>query len=203
MSLDAFIQDIYQRYDRVKGNIYTIDYIVENYGDVLSANGAITAEFGVYHGNTINKLAKRAHPNVVHGFDSFEGLPETWRPGIFEKGCFNMHGGIPKDLAANVELHVGWFDATLPKFKELIGDKNLACIHIDCDLYSSTKTILNILKDNIRDTILIFDELLDYSGFEDHEIKAFWEFLQENPDISIDLIYGCGEAVIFKVIRAG
>src|SRR5258708_16542752 len=35
-------------------------------------------EFGVFSGGTIRYLA-RSKPNVpIHGFDSFEGLPEAW-----------------------------------------------------------------------------------------------------------------------------
>src|SRR5262245_2534442 len=40
-------------------------------------------EFGVYTGGTISFMAKRIGGRVIHGFDSFEGLPEAW-------GGFNL-----------------------------------------------------------------------------------------------------------------
>src|ERR1051325_11486898 len=35
-------------------------------------------ELGVYKGETVNFIASKTK-NTVHGFDSFEGLPEDWR----------------------------------------------------------------------------------------------------------------------------
>jgi hypothetical protein len=37
-------------------------------------------EFGVASGTTINHISSQVSEQV-HGFDSFEGLPEDWRPG--------------------------------------------------------------------------------------------------------------------------
>ena len=52
-------------------------------------------------------------------------------------------------------------------------------MHIDCDLYSSTQTILAQLRDRIvPGTILVFDEYFNYPGWEVHEHRAFAEFIQ-------------------------
>ena len=54
---------------------------------------------------------------------------------------------------------------------------------MDADLYSSTKYILNTLKNYIDiDCVIIFDELVNYPGFdcETGELKAFYEFVTEN-----------------------
>ena len=54
-------------------------------------------------------------------------------------------------------------------------------IHIDCDLYSSTRTVLTLLRGRmVPGTLLVFDELFNYPGYEQHEIKAFYEFLRED-----------------------
>ncbi len=54
-------------------------------------------------------------------------------------------------------------------------------MHIDCDLYSSTKTVLGLLKDRLRDgAILVFDEYFNYPGWEQHEYKAFLEFIDQS-----------------------
>jgi len=50
-------------------------------------------------------------------------------------------------------------------------------LHIDCDLSSSTKTILDLLQDRIKDgAIIVFDEFFNYPGWEQHKYKAFHEF---------------------------
>ena len=133
-------------------------------------------EFGVYSGKTINLIAQNKPEKTIYGFDSFEGLPQDWRSG-FEKGYFNVDGSLP-EVAGNVTLIKGWFDETLPVF---IQDKeeNCAFIHVDCDLYSSTKTIFNNLGDKIvSGTIIVFDEYFNYPGWQEHEYKAFKEFIE-------------------------
>ena len=136
-------------------------------------------EFGVATGNTINFISKFTNDRV-YGFDSFEGLPEKWREG-FDKGHFNRNGYMP-EVNNNVILIKGWFNKTVENF---IKNKNkkVSFIHIDCDIYSSTKCIFDALKNYMdKDCIIIFDELVNYPGFdgEKGELKAFYEFITEN-----------------------
>jgi len=136
-------------------------------------------EFGVASGNTINYISKFTKYNV-YGFDSFEGLPEKWRDG-FEKGAFNRNGNLPQ-VNDNVILIKGWFKDTLHQFIHN-ENKKISFIHIDCDLYSSTKHILETLKEFIDiKCIVVFDELVNYPGFDGDtgELKAFYEFITEN-----------------------
>jgi hypothetical protein len=137
-------------------------------------------EFGVASGNTINYIS-RFTEGTVYGFDSFEGLPEKWRDG-FEKGAFNRDGFFP-EVSANVSLIKGWFNESLPGFLTAHEGKKVSFIHIDCDLYSSTKYILDALKDRMdTDCVIVFDELVNYPGFDGDtgELKAFYEFINEN-----------------------
>lgn len=130
-------------------------------------------EFGVYSGTTINFIASRVE-TAVHGFDSFEGLPEQW--GNVPAGKFTRHGDLP-EVRENVSLHVGWFDQTLPGFLES-HPGNAAFIHIDADLYSSAKTVLDLLRPRIvPGTVIVFDEFFNYPGWQEHECKAFQEFI--------------------------
>jgi len=136
-------------------------------------------EFGVASGNTINYISKFTNDSV-YGFDSFEGLPEKWRDG-FDKGAFNRNGVLP-DVHSNVILIKGWFDQTLLPFIKT-QNKKVSFIHMDADLYSSTKYILTTLKDYLdTDCIIVFDELVNYPGFDGNtgELKAFYEFITEN-----------------------
>ena len=53
-------------------------------------------------------------------------------------------------------------------------------IHIDCDLYSSTKTIFDLLKERIKPgCVLVFDEYFNHPSWEEDEYKAFMEFIAE------------------------
>jgi Macrocin-O-methyltransferase (TylF) len=130
-------------------------------------------EFGVATGGTINYIASlTAKP--IHGFDSFEGLPEDWRDGM-AKGYF-ARTGLPK-VRSNVILHKGWFDQVLPGWKTRYAGP-LAFVHMDADLYSSTKTVLDSLADRmVPGTIIQFDEFFMYPGWKlNGEYKAFTEF---------------------------
>lgn len=134
-------------------------------------------EFGVFSGRTVNHISLIKRDTTIYGFDSFEGLPETWRSG-FHKGCFKTNE-LPK-VNSNVELVKGYFDESLPKFLQE-HKEDCAFIHIDCDLYSSTKTIFELLKPRIKTgTIIVFDEYFNYPSWEVGEYKAFQEFIKDS-----------------------
>ncbi len=134
-------------------------------------------EFGVFKGDTINYISKKTN-KTIYGFDSFEGLPEFWRDG-FPKYKFKVKN-LP-NVNNNVILIKGWFDSTLPHFIESRQSEKIAYLHIDCDLYSSTKVIFDTLKNNIvSGTVIVFDEYFNYPNWEIHEFKAFQEYILEN-----------------------
>lgn len=131
-------------------------------------------EFGVRTGRTIEHIARINQRRTVHGFDSFEGLPEAWSGYSMDKGAFSGEG-IP-EVPSNVELHVGWFDETLPGFVESHPEP-VAFVHIDSDLYSSAKTILDVLADRlVPGSIIVFNEYFNYPNWQQHEFRAFQEF---------------------------
>lgn len=136
-------------------------------------------EFGVASGDSINYISKFTN-DKIYGFDSFEGLPEKWRDG-FDIGAFGRNGNLP-EVNENVELIKGLFSVTLPNFIKK-HNKKISFIHMDADLYSSTKFVLDTVKNYIdKDCIIIFDELVNYPGFdgETGELRAFYEFIEEN-----------------------
>lgn len=131
-------------------------------------------EFGVYEGGSMRLWAKllKNPQSSLHGFDSFEGLPEDWdarRP----KGEFDVGGKLPSFDDPRVVLHKGWFEETLPGFA--LPERERLVLNMDADLYSSTKFVLGVLREAIvPGTIIIFDEFCDRM----HELKAFDEFLR-------------------------
>ena len=57
---------------------------------------------------------------------------------------------------------------------------HVSFLHIDCDLYSSTKTVLSRLAAAIHcGTVIVFDEYCGYDGWEQHEARAWSEFCSE------------------------
>ncbi len=139
--------------------------------------GAVV-EFGVGGGDSIRLIAKLAATSgrTVHGFDSFEGLPEDWAGRHEGKGHYGT-GGRPPAVPANVTLHAGWFADTLPVFLGNNAD-SAAFIHIDCDLYASTRIVLEAMAPCIvPGTVILFDEYFNFFGWREHEFKAFREFV--------------------------
>jgi len=158
--------------DKICNSKYELyDHIFQTYG----IDGDMF-EFGVYEGTTINYISSLYKDKIIYGFDSFEGLPEKWRNG-FEKGAFNLNGNFP-NVNNNVKLFKGWFNESLPIFLKENDIKKIGFIHIDCDIYSSTKDIFTILDKFItKNTVIVFDEYYNYPGWEDHEYKAFQEYI--------------------------
>jgi hypothetical protein len=143
----------------------------------ITTMDGLCLEFDVTRGETIKHIANQTK-SEIYGFDSFEGLPEDWTPSQ-RKGRFSLNGQIPQNMPVNVHFVKGWFDDTLPGFLE-INTGIVAFLHIDSDLYSSAKTILTCLRERfVPGTIIVFDELLNYPGWKNGEIKAWDEFVDE------------------------
>lgn len=171
----AWLEDVVAKIPRIDRD--PLEYALET----SLPSEAVIAEFGVYCGRTIRRIATQFPQHDVFGFDSFCGLPERWRDG-YDAGTFDMHGLPPSDLPSNVTLVKGLFEDTLPVFAQACGHRPLLFLHIDCDIYSSTATVFNALKDMFRDgTVIVFDEAFNYQGWQDHELKALYEFLSANP----------------------
>lgn len=140
-------------------------------------------EFGVYKGESINFIANSCGGRVF-GFDSFDGLPASWRTG-FEAGAFSLSSA--PDVDEKVILVDGLFDSSLPGFlKDYDGEVGL--VHIDCDLYESTKVVLDLLVRHLHGGCLIlFDEFLNYPGWQFGEMKAFFESV-ESMGLSVEYL---------------
>jgi hypothetical protein len=138
----------------------------------LAPSGGMALEFGVYTGTTLAIIAD-ARGGEVYGFDSFQGLPTAWRPG-FPEGMFGVDG-LPS--VPGSELVVGLFADVLPGFLAE-HDGVVDFLHVDCDLYSSTVDVLDLVGPRLRPgSVVVFDEYLNYPGWEEHEHKAWAEYV--------------------------
>lgn len=135
----------------------------------------LVAEFGVRFGETIRQIASLTD-GPVHGFDSFEGLPVAW--GDEAAGSYTTQGQLPT-VPDQVSLHQGWFDQTLAPFVAA-HKQPVRFLHIDCDLYVSTKTVLDLLGPMVGPgSVIVFDELIGHSRWRDDEFKAFQEAVEK------------------------
>lgn len=163
----------------------------------LCCDEGMFLEFGVYQGRTINICSDLRPNNHFYGFDSFEGLPENWkladtnkhsRITSVDKGHFAVDE-LPQ-VNDNVTLIKGFFDVSLDPwiYQHLDNQSTISWLHIDSDLYSSAKCVLNKLNKYIAPgTIIRFDELVDWrlAGFKN-------TFAHEKPKSKYSL-WGDGE----------
>lgn len=154
-------------------------------------------ECGVYKGGSGAIFAAVAKQNVnrhVWLFDSWEGFPE---PGERDLDFPSKHERIlgaeekVRDIlfrqlqldSARVHLVKGWFADTLPR-KEI---GTIALLHLNCDLYESTKHCLEQLYDDVIKGGCI--TITDYRLFKGSE-EAVNEFI-ERRNLKVKLIeYG-------------
>lgn len=132
-------------------------------------------EFGVGAGHTLEKI-KEFFPvgKTIVGFDSFEGLPEDWIPQR-RKGSFSQGGEVPKELLGgeNVSIVKRLSSDTVPNFFDAnkFADVELLLLHIDCDLYRSTKEVLGeaLAKTLKENRFFMSSEVPLYVAFEDRK----------------------------------
>ena len=141
--------------------------------DEIGDQPVLYLEFGVFQGEATRLWSKLLrHPaSVLHGFDSFEGLPQAW--GGLSAGAFSTEGAIPVIDDPRVRFFKGWFDDVLPSY--VPPDIPRVVMLLDADLYSSTAYVLTRLKALVRPgTFLYFDEF----RVDQNEFRAFREFVE-------------------------
>ncbi len=166
--------------------------IIEHAMDAALVEGYIL-DFGVAGGQSTEIIAGHTK-QIVYGFDSFDGLPEDWirddNPPTHKAGKFALHGKMPNaGTLANVVLVKGLFSDTVARWAGVTTERPsvINFIHMDCDLYSSTKTVLTELNHMIiPGTVILFDEIGSfeesenaYPRWREGEWRALNEWLDE------------------------
>ena len=139
-------------------------YILKNN---LLNDSDLLLEFGCWKGQTIDMISNYT-TNNIYGFDTFEGIDYIWNevdmkkfklddiPTEVQQLDFNKQykqTNIIKPFNKNVKFIKGLFDDTLPNFMQE-NNKKISFIHIDCDIYESTKTIFKYCGKNISNNCL-------------------------------------------------
>jgi len=155
------------------------------------------AEFGCWTGNTFtlayHEARRHGHKAKLWAFDSFKGLPEPtgtdkehpmWKKGSMSTSLDEFHRickskGVPSNAYRVVP---GCYEHTLPRI--LLGKEpnNICLAYIDCDLYFSTRSVLEFLMPRIKHGMIIaFDDYFCFSSSDiSGERKAFLEFFSNS-----------------------
>lgn len=170
-------------------------------------------EFGVARGMTFISayhLSRKQNFFVdrFYALDSFEGLPkpkgpdkelERFKEGAESWSLKTFKDNLKKKNVDNnrVKIYKGWFKDTWTK--DVVYDlkkegENIAIAWIDCDMYQSTKDVLDNIRPLLQQgSVLIFDDWFCYKGDPTKgEQRAIKEFLEENKDISLTPFYRFG-----------
>lgn len=140
-------------------------------------------EFGVWTGSSIKEFSRKLPDAVIFGFDSFRGLPVSWTGTHTRAGYFDLGGKGPKNFG-NVNIVEGLFSESFPNFYlkfPLESKLGIDLLHMDADIYESTKEALTFFAARIKSgTLILFDEFFGYPNWRQHEFRAFHEFCTEN-----------------------
>lgn len=160
-------------------------------------------EFGVFQAKSFNFFADLAHEaddgRTLHGFDSFSGFSEHWG-GVdrqYAVDHFDQQGARP-DVRSNCALVDGFVEDTLPAFLKR-HDEVVAFVHIDTDTYSPARTVLEFCRPRLRaGSIVLFDELLGYPNWRNHEHRALTEALSPDEYSYVGFATSSPEARLIK-----
>ncbi len=153
----------------------------------LSPRNGYVAQFGVDAGHTLRLLSAQFPKKKVYGFDAWHkkgpGLPDVWTGNIDHSTAFTWtkkeYKELKRSMPKNVKLIPGLFNKQT--ITATLGTGPASLIHIDCDTGPSTTIVLEAIKDNLRTgTRIVFDEYANYSGWKEHEFKAWKLFCSEN-----------------------
>ena len=162
-------------------------------------------EFGVYKGRSFIEAYKKSKEMKFDkmrffAFDSFEGLPELGKnDASFDQFHEGQYSYSEKDFLNTIKQDSvdlervitvpGFYGKSLKEkgLKEKLGIKFASVIWVDCDLYVSTKPVLEFITDIIdTGTIIVFDDWFSFAGdLYKGEIRAVNEWLEMNPDIRL------------------
>ena len=139
----------------------------------------------------------------MYGFDSFEGMPEPgesdarigWGRGAMACGREQFQQimdaeSVPREV---YELVEGFFENSLtPELRARLQDHKPSLVMMDCDFYSSTKTVLDWLRPLLRDgTFFMFDDIWGFMGHPDFgELRAIREFNATGPGLLVPHYFG-------------
>lgn len=141
----------------------------------LSSQSIDYLEFGVAQGASFRYwISALEHPDCrFYGFDTFDGLPESW--GHFKKGDMSNGNKPPVIDDSRHHFFQGLFQQTLFPFLKTYASDRRKIVHIDCDIYSGALYVLCMISPYLKKgDLILFDEF----NVPMHEFKAFKEWTE-------------------------
>ena len=155
-------------------------------------------EFGCHSGTTFSlayhESRRLGYETRLWAFDSFCGLPASddlrdnhpfWTTGKMATSVEEFHklcrkNGIPAEAYTVVE---GYYRDTLDRMSQDQPPTNICLAYVDCDLYSSTNSVLRFLLPRLKHGMIIcFDDYYCFSSTQvAGERKAMLECCETNP----------------------
>lgn len=177
-----------------------------NASKFCSVDGMVL-EFGVGWGHSINAISKIFKDDIVYGFDSFQGLPEPWEgPTDIPDTVGKIVMSQMQMLNHNVTLVEGWFSESLPVWIKEVKPTTIKYMHLDCNLYSSSITVLMLLNDYIvPGTVICFDEFYlwddpeKWTTWQKGEYRALFEWVSKYDRKFEILFYGDRNELSIKI----
>ncbi len=164
---------------------------VMEYVNLCNVSGDI-CEFGTYRGFTSEQLALRMKNQRLYLYDSWEGFPEITSvdmhckevlEGYWKQGDCRVTTAVEQEIFDMVNAHIpgrlnmvkGYYSPQTPI------PEQIALLHIDCDLYSSTKTALELCAPNLSEgAVILFDDFNNNLASNEYgERRAFRETIAD------------------------
>jgi O-methyltransferase len=163
--------------------------------DAVSKIPGDIAEVGAFEGVSAKLLATTDGRRTLHIFDTFEGLPKPGgkdSTGFYSGQYRASEEEVKKYLKDfNVRIYKGYFPATAGP----ITDKTFAFVHLDVDLYESTKACLEFFYSRMALGGIILTH--DYAARDEGVYQAFQEFFADKPEPVIEL--GGNQGIVVKL----
>lgn len=159
----------------------------------LSDNTTVL-EFGVAKGYLTQWVLGRDLAHRIkswHGFDTFEGLPESWRN--YKAGAFSSYGKTPVINDPRIKWHVGYAEERIKTISLEELKLHPLLLIFDLDLEQPTREIIKYMIPSIKTgDIIYFDE-----AFDNGERQVIMEYVI--PKFNLEVIGTTPLAILFKV----
>ncbi len=141
------------------------------------------AEVGVFKGTTAKAICEVKENKHLHLFDTFEGLPQINKiDSKFKTKMFKSdYQRVKEKLAKYKNVHI--YKGIFPEAGRPIKDKKFAFVHLDVDIYQSTKDCLEFFYDKMSKNGIIISHDYHTQGVK----KAFDDFFKNKPEKIIQL----------------
>jgi Macrocin-O-methyltransferase (TylF) len=213
---------------RALNGFYRIDQIYDVLEEATAYAGELSIlEFGTHHGYAFTKMLYATKylgledRVAVHSFDSFEGLPpaadirdqnvvtdeEVFAAGQY-RGDYEALEQYCQSRYHNYAIHRGYFEDVLsPELLDVFRKQLPILVWIDCDYYSSARTVMERLVPFIPSGCVVYfdDYRYNYGSRLTGEARVVFELNRgdygDDIELVIDRKLGLDSDSVYRFIR--